>query len=648
LVVLGAFNAAARPHLTLDGCYFVGFERAADDKFANAKAGGQDAITLKTPADVMATNCAFGPHFALFRIEPDAERSEITLRHCAGLLVGDSAAFHVAGDKTRCTLKVHHAWFAGLNARPPFAPVDEKGAVLLRQDSADSSAISYKGNDNRFHELDATWVQPAAAEPVLFRNLEQFRAKNVDEGSLELTANLKFWKEGDPLSWLEKGEPAKAFQVNDRLRELRSSDGKRLVGLLRWGEQIAFVPAEDPPAVAGRKTLFVDPTLETREGRTYKNLSGAFADINENDDVEIQLRFNGLREMTPVVVDKRVKVTLRPVPGFHPVVAVARSSDQHSLLFRVLDGEVTLDDLEFRVQPSDANLKSQAVAGLVGDGRCAFKKCVVTLDQAGKAVPVAVAAISDPEAFQMMRDPPAPQLAGKVPRLAFENCLVRGDGDLIACHVSRPFEADVSNVWAALSGAFLNCDAGRDEAATRSDADQPAQLRLKQVTAYLVGYLVRLRATREAGTESKLSFKSVTPVRVESANCIFQAAGSKSLVHLEGPDPGDDLMKTLVQWNASSNSYGTFDNMLDNQPLDDSMPHRPVGRIEWSNYKGESNAQIVTMPVLTALRSDVPLTSSLPDNFRLKTEVPPGRGAVLETLPRPNTETGSRSDGRSE
>jgi serine/threonine protein kinase len=642
-IVVTSSNKAMRPRLTLEDCYFVGFERSAEDKFTNVKFGGQDAISLKTPTDVIATNCAFGPHYALFRIEPDSERSEVTLRHCAALLVGDSAAFHAAGEKTTCSLNVGHSWFAGLNAPPPLDQRDDKGAALLRQDGVDRSTITYQGKDNRFHGLDAIWEQPNAVEPVPFRKLEQFRERNLEQDSLELTENLKFWKEGDPLAWLERGEPAKAFQVNDRLRELRSDDGKRLVGLTHWGEQIVFAPAEDLPAVA-RKILIVDPALESREGKTYKKLTGAFADIDENEDVEIQLRFNGLKEMTPVVVDKRIKVTLRPVPGFRPILTVARSQDLHSFLFRVLDGEVTLEDLEIRVQPGDANLKSQAVAGLVGDGRCTFKKCVITLDPAGKAVPVAVAAVSDPEAFQMMRDPPVPQAALKGTRLVFENCLVRGNGDLIACHASRPFEADLTNVWAAMSGAFLNCDPARDDSAPRPDADQPTQLRLKQVTAYLVGYLVRVRAGREVGTETKVSFKSVTPVRVDSANCIFQSAGGKSLVHLEGPDPGDDLMKTLIQWSAASNSYGTFDTMLDNQPLDDSMPHRPVGRIEWSSYKGESNPQIVQMPVLTAARSDLPLTSLLPESFRIKSDVPPARGAVAEALPRPYSEAGSRSE----
>src|SRR5262249_35812294 len=150
------------------------------------------------------------------------------------------------------------------------------------------------------------------------------------------------------------------------------------------------------------------------------------------EDVEIQLRFNGLREMTPVVLDKRIKLAMRPAPGYHPVVAVEKSRDLHSFLLRVLDGDVTCEDLEFRVQPVEANPKSLSlvIAELIGDGRCAFKHCTVTLDPAGKGVAVALAAVSDPEALQMMRtDPPAPLAAAKGPRLVFENCLVRGDGD---------------------------------------------------------------------------------------------------------------------------------------------------------------------------------------------------------------------------
>jgi hypothetical protein len=632
-VVLSAVNRAWKPTLTLKDCYFVGYEEAVEDKLKNAKYGGQDAITLKSVAKVVATNCAFGPHVAMFRIDASAEGSELTVLHCAGLLLSESAVFHVAGETTTCNLVVRHSWWAGLNGAE-VAPSQGKGAAFLRQDGLRDNAIAYQGKDNRFNHLSSFWVRPAAAE-VVAADLDAFSRK-LGEDSPELPPNVKFWKEGDPLAWLDADEPSKAFQVNDRLPQLRIG-GKQLVGLTNWGK-LVFTAVDDKTTVATRRVLVVDPSKEKAGDAAYKNLTGAFAEIKPDEEVEIQLRFNGLKEMTPVVVKERIKVTIRSAPGYRPIVAIEKSPDAHSFLLRVIDGEATFDDLEFRLQPSDPNMKSQVLAGLVGDGRCAFKNCVITLDPAVKTVPVAVAAVSDADAFQMMRDPPTPQAAAKGPRLVFENCLIRGDGDLIASHAARPVTIDANNVWMALAGSLLSCDGARDETAPRPEPDQPTQATLKQVTAYLGGNLLRLRAPRDR------DFKSVTPVRVDSANCIFQAApGSKSLLHLEGPDPGQDLMKSLVQWSADFNWYGAFEYLLDNQSNGPAMPAPSIGRSAWSSWAGETNSQIQQMNVLTPQRSE-PLTQALPEHFKLKSEVPAGRGAVLDTLPRPNTDAGPRNE----
>src|SRR5262249_40656012 len=203
---------------------------------------------------------------------------------------------------------------------------------------------------------------------------------------------------------------------------------------------------------------------------------------------------------------------------------------------------------------------------------------------------------------------------------------------------TRPFEAEVVNVWAALSGGLLSSDGARDDSAPRPDAEQFIQLRLRQATAYLAGSLVRLRAIRD--------FKSVTPLRVESANCVFQSAGNKSLVHLDGPNPGEELMKSLVAWSAESNWYGGFENLLDNQTNGETMAAPSVGRIAWSRRQGETDSQILQMAVLTALPAE-PLTLALPEQFRLNAAVPTGRGAVIDSLPRPAGET-QRGDTRSE
>src|SRR5262249_14736927 len=152
----------------------------------------------------------------------------------------------------------------------------------------------------------------------------------------------------------------KAFQVND-LKDLCSADNSGTanvpVGLLScsWGKQAPFAPP-DESTVAAHRTLVVDPSITSSGDGRYKNLNGAVADIKPDEEVEILLRFSGAQSMSPVLIDKRVKVTIRPYRDFHPIVLVDKTRDKNSYLFRVLEGEVSLEGfenspLEFRLEP---------------------------------------------------------------------------------------------------------------------------------------------------------------------------------------------------------------------------------------------------------------------------------------------------------
>jgi hypothetical protein len=165
----------------------------------------------------------------------------------------------------------------------------------------------------------------------------------------------------------------------------------------------------------------------------------------------------------------------------------------------------------------------------------------------------------------------------------------------------------------------------------------PTQLRLKQVTAYLAGYLARLHTDRD--------FKSMPPVQVDSANSVFQAAGSnRALIHLEGPDPGEDRIKTLLVWRPEHNVYGGYENLLDNQASDGRMPAMPIGQREWGRRE-DSKSTIRSTPVLQSSRGDGPMAQALPQHFRLRAELQAGQGAALESLPVPSGEGRPKDDG---
>jgi serine/threonine protein kinase len=617
-------SANNQPQLVLNDCYFVGADKVLDDKLEIIRIGGQDAVTLRTPSKVEANNCAFGPHYALFRLESGAASSELKLRYCAALMQGEAAVFHLAGDRAAGALEVEHSVVSGLN---PFLTEPLKGAVLIRQDRRDAqadSAIRYTGADNRYQGLEAFWIRPGDAKPKA-ETLDDFKLKAEDTSPGGRFANL--WKEADPMAALERGEPAKAFQLDESRKELHSGDSpdrRRMVGLqsCAWGKH-GLVPEEN--AVSnGRRILIVDPTLKQTHDRQYPNIQGALADSKGDEDVEIQLRFNGPEPMAPLVVDKR-KITIRPYPKSHPVLTLGESRDKNSHLFRILDGELILEALELRLQP-DKPLASQAVAEMIGDGKCTLRQCIVTLDPSKQQIPLAVVALNDADAVQMRMDQ---QMTGKIPQLMFENCLLRGQGDWIVSHTGKPFDMTANNVWVALTGSVLSCDAPRDE--NTPGPDQPIHMRLNQVTAAAMQYLVWLRATQD--------FKAATRVEASATNCIFQATNGKSLLHLEGPpDPGEDRIKELIAWKPNQNSYSGFDNLLDNQPPMDKMPASPITRREWPDWPGEVDSKFnfpPKPPAMELVRPELPLALVLPEHFKLRTSVPAGRGAVVEAIPRP-------------
>jgi hypothetical protein len=254
-----------------------------------------------------------------------------------------------------------------------------------------------------------------------------------------------------------------------------------------------------------------------------------------------------------------------------------------------------------------------------------LRQCIVTLDKTKQQIPLSVLSLNDADAVQMRMDQPTP---GKAPFLTLENCLVRGQGDLVVSHTGRPFDLVATNVWLALDGSLLNCDLPREE--STPGPDLPIHVRLNQVTVAAMQYLVWLRAAQD--------FKAATRVEVSATNCFFQATGGKSLLHLEGPDPGEDRIKELIAWRPDQNYYSGIDNLLDNQPPVDKMAASPITRLQWPGLPGEEKSLFAfppKPPAVEFVRPELPLSQVLPEHFKFRLSVPAGRGAVVEAIPRP-------------
>src|SRR5262249_13096784 len=145
------------------------------------------------------------------------------------------------------------------------------------------------------------------------------------------------------------------------------------------------------------------------------------------------------------------------------------TAETNAALFRLHDGKLHLDGLQFHLRPKKEGFKSQAVLTLAGDGECTFQNCVFTLEPAPGVALMAVGTLADPAAMMKMDRGPAPQTAS----VGFENCFVRGDGDQVVLRASRPLTLTVANSLTVLSGSLLTAEASRADTSTMTPDPPP-------------------------------------------------------------------------------------------------------------------------------------------------------------------------------
>lgn len=606
VVVEGQRGTGARPALRVSGCTFD---------------GGQDAVAVAGPADVQAWNCAFGPHAALFHFRERSQDADLTLLNCSALLA-DGAAFAVE-ENVSCRMGVAHCLFS----RPEGGDASGAGAALIRQTSRFPVDLQYAGHDNRYHNLDAFWQKSSLGEmEVVASTYDGFLRKieanrGSDNKSRLLSASP--WKDHDPLALLKKQEPRSAFQLDASQPELRQTIQGRegLVGVQRglWGDLYDRLPPL-PEKKAEATGIVVDPAAERMvPGQVYRTLGQAVPDARPGD--VILIKKDGELPIEPLRLDgPSVDLTLRPYPDYHPVLTLGLTSDPDACLFRLSDGQLRLEQLEFALRPDKKEFRAQSVVTLAGVGRCSFKSCVATLDaEAAPQVPLAVVAMADPR--EVMRRGQAESAPRQAPEVAFDGCFVRGRGDLVEVRASRPLNLQAQNSLVALAGSFLSVEGSHDE----PPPTPLLEVTLDHVTAYLTGHLVLLHTSRD--------LKDHVPVRVrEASNCLFASADQKFLVHVEGEVSDQARMRDRFTWAGSHNAYSNIRGMLDRlRPADG-----PEG---WAQAFGHGDARWLRKLHFAGSPKEASLTQTQPEAFRVAPQSEArdiqGYGADVAELPRP-------------
>ena len=329
------------------------------------------------------------------------------------------------------------------------------------------------------------------------------------------------------LASLDRDRLREAFQVSPLQPVLRQQQNDDLpVGTqsCTWGNTY---PDKLPSIPHKRKERIVDPTLKESEKGAYPTLGQALMDAEPGE--VILIKHTGPLPVSPISIRASKAgslevITVKPYPACHPVITLD-SALLDTALFHLQGARIAFDSLEFYLHPDKADFKAQAVATLMGDSQCVFENCVMSLERdADKNTILALVTLADPS--NMMPGPgsePAP-----VPQVRLENCFVRGDGDLVSVQAGRPFDLDVENSLIVLNGSFLATEGGR------SGSSAKTSVKLSHVTSYLTNHLVRLRAGKDD--------KTYLPVRFNPVHdCLFLAAGNKSLVHFDGTGNSEEL-----------------------------------------------------------------------------------------------------------
>jgi serine/threonine protein kinase len=578
-----------RPAVVAQDCSFIGVRDGT--RFTDAAKGGHIAVAFTSPGWMKMTNCAFGPHADHFYFPGNGktELARLELARCSAFLNGASTVFHLGDKKPACQVDVKHCVFSRPGG-PGAGQGDETS--LVRQDDP-SSSLKYLGEDNRYHGLQAYWKKPGQDDFAL--DLADFQrevanAGGQDDGSMALAANP--WSKDDPLTLLDGLDSDKlreAFRLNTDAAEAWQEKNlvKLPVGVLSctWGKTYddkTMATEKKVEPVSQRRERIVDPDPLAAPG-SYKTLGSALGDAEPGD--VILLKYSGMREEPAVRLEKvSLDVTIRPYPDHHPILFLGATSDEDAALFHLHVGKLTLEGIEFLLQPSQADFKSQTIVALFGDGECALRNCVATLREP-RGVPLAFMTLADPSRRMRMGNGSAPNRPAGRSRMKLENCFVRGDGDLITVRGGRGFDLAMDNVLAALSGSLLNVEANREEIS--GAAAQAIQAQIENTTAYLGEHFARFRGNKDVRGLPHLEVKPAAKSVFISAN-----TGSHAFIHLDGLEATDQQVRQILSWESRGGlRYANFMQMLDQSPKDDRMPPPPFSQEKWKTFCGDTDAQ---------------------------------------------------------
>ncbi len=620
-----------RPELTLSECCFLGFGSLeggpSELVLKGVDPGGQDAVVRRGPAFVTAESCAFGPHSSVFRLESGTGEGEeavvLNVRDCSVLGARRSTVFDVPAG-ARAKIDVARSLISRWGETGGGGAVEGGSAVLVRQAEA-GNAVTYRGHGNRYHNLDGYWAVGDGWQEATWR-AHQRKVGGGDDSRVLVSHPWKV-----PSDWqigLLEQRKAQAFALNEQLSALRTVDGlaERLVGVqgLLKGRvaPLRLAPVDEKAEARVRRYLVVGAGEGDSLNGTYAGLPEAVLAARAGD--VLLVRQDGQVKVDSIALNKKGMgdLTIRPYRYHRPVLTLGDATETEAALFRLHDGKLRLEGLEFRLKPLREGFKSQVVVALVGNGDCAMKDCVVTLDRGGQDANLAVATLAEVGKAMKMDTTPA-RTPEQGPCLTLDGCFVRGEGDLLWGRAGRPGQFDAKGSLVALSGSLYNVEVPEDAAPVGPNLS--VVLNLTRTTTYLGGHLLRLGAGKD--------LKGLVPIDCKPVGSLFLPATSgRTLVHLDGPETEEKALGEKLKWVGEKNAYGAFTWAFDQQPRGDEMAMgRPMTMETWKRFTREETTSQFGVKLDAVPPAEPAYARLLPSQFVLPATLK-GVGADLPAL----------------
>ena len=288
--------------------------------------------------------------------------------------------------------------------------------------------------------------------------------------------------------------------------------------------------------------MVVDATDGGKTPGVFRNVVQALSEAKDGDTIFIRHGESRLVSVPPATLANPITVTLKPDDGQHPILVLAKNLERDTYLFKVPAGKLALEQLEIRLDPGQVPFDVLSIVQLGDTAQCSFKNCVLTLKSSGKSGgdPVKLNVATFLDADKMMKSESVASA-----RVEFNECLVRGCGDLVSLRGCRLLHVDVKDSLIVLKGSLLDIQAANKNMSMFMD--QGVHWKMVRSSIFTTKSIFALKSTGKGLTKTLAE-------KIEG--CLLVAlTPDQPVVLLEK----DDDLKAYLDWKGEQNFYAQFE-----------------------------------------------------------------------------------------